>query len=253
MASKKVELHENAALEYEAAVEWYLERSVLAASKFVDAISRGMEMIVEAPHRWPAGNHGTRRFLLQRFPFAIVYREIPAAIQVLAIAHPVETPVIGSNACERALTGLSRVGYLLHRDGLQHADPAALAFVAGNDQLQRSMVLVQWFAVGQVCNDDLFASEIAIQFRERKQRAIAVARVRHNEERHVLPANFVALRHAGLGQQRLQRHAFIFARHAVVIFRGNLHARHGLQVRRRQVQLLLDFTFDHEARRIGRD
>ena len=78
MASKKVEFHEDAALEYEAAVEWYLERSVLAASKFVDAISRG--------------NHGTRRFLLQRFPFAIVCRELPAAIQVLAIVHARRKP-----------------------------------------------------------------------------------------------------------------------------------------------------------------
>jgi len=51
MASKKVEFHEDAASEYEAALEWYLERSVLAASKFVDAISRGMDMIVEAPRR----------------------------------------------------------------------------------------------------------------------------------------------------------------------------------------------------------
>ena len=92
MASKKVEFHEEAALEYDAAVEWYLERSSMAASKFVDAVSRAMDMIVEAPHRWPAGSRGTRRFLLQRFPFAIVYRELPAAIQVLAIAHARRRP-----------------------------------------------------------------------------------------------------------------------------------------------------------------
>ena len=92
MASKKVEIHEEAAREYEAALEWYLERSLLAASKFVDALSRGMDMIVDAPHRWTAGSHGTRRFLLQRFPFAIVYRELPAAIQVLAIAHARRKP-----------------------------------------------------------------------------------------------------------------------------------------------------------------
>ncbi len=70
MASKKIEFHEEAALEYEAALEWYLERSHLAASKFVDAL----------------------KFLLQRFPFAIVYRELPAAIQVLAIAHARRKP-----------------------------------------------------------------------------------------------------------------------------------------------------------------
>jgi len=92
MASKKIEFHEEAALESEAALDWYLERSPLAASKFADAISRGMDMIVEAPRRWPMGNHGTRRFILQRFPFAIVYRELPSTIQVLAIAHARRKP-----------------------------------------------------------------------------------------------------------------------------------------------------------------
>ena len=92
MASKKVEFHEDAVLEYEAALEWYLERSLLVASKFADALTRAIDMIVEAPHRWPAGSRGTRRFLLQRFPFAIVYRELPAAIQVLAIAHARRKP-----------------------------------------------------------------------------------------------------------------------------------------------------------------
>jgi plasmid stabilization system protein ParE len=92
MASRRVEFHEKASLEYEAALEWYLERSVLAASKFAAALSRAMDMIVDAPDRWPAGSHGTRRFLLQRFPFAIVYRELPAAIQVLAIAHARRKP-----------------------------------------------------------------------------------------------------------------------------------------------------------------
>jgi plasmid stabilization system protein ParE len=52
MASKKVEFHEEAALESEAALEWYLERSLLAASKFDDALNRAMDMIVEVP---PAG------------------------------------------------------------------------------------------------------------------------------------------------------------------------------------------------------
>lgn len=92
MASKKVEFHEDAALEYEAAFEWYLERSILAASKFAAALNRAMDMIVKAPDRWPEGSYGTRRFLLQRFPFAIVYRELPVVIQVLAIAHTRRRP-----------------------------------------------------------------------------------------------------------------------------------------------------------------
>ena len=106
MASKKVEFHEDAALEYEAALDWYMERSILAASKFAVALNRAMDTIVDAPQLWPTGSNGTRRFLLQKFPFAIVYRELPAVIQVVAIAHPDENPIIGKNASEaRAMFG----------------------------------------------------------------------------------------------------------------------------------------------------
>jgi hypothetical protein len=54
MASKKVEFHEDAVFEYEAAFDWYMERSILAASKFAAALA--MDMIVEAPQRWPTGS-----------------------------------------------------------------------------------------------------------------------------------------------------------------------------------------------------
>jgi toxin ParE1/3/4 len=46
-----------------------------------------MELLMDAPGRWPAGEHGSRKFVLRRFPFAIFYRERQAVIQVLAIAH----------------------------------------------------------------------------------------------------------------------------------------------------------------------
>ncbi len=50
-------------------------------------MSRAVASIAEAPQRWPAGIHGTRKFLLGRFPFAVIYRELPSIIQVLAVAH----------------------------------------------------------------------------------------------------------------------------------------------------------------------
>ncbi len=87
MTSKAVEFHEEASLEYAAAFEWYFERSELVASRFAGELNRAIALIAEAPQRWPVGVHGTRRFLLQRFPFAIVYRELPSIIQVLAVAH----------------------------------------------------------------------------------------------------------------------------------------------------------------------
>jgi plasmid stabilization system protein ParE len=87
MASKQVEFHEAASLEFEAAFAWYFERSKRAAFRFALEVERAIATIADAPERFPAGISNTRRFLLQRFPFAVVYRELPYVIQVLAVAH----------------------------------------------------------------------------------------------------------------------------------------------------------------------
>jgi toxin ParE1/3/4 len=50
-------------------------------------MNRAIAVILEAPRRWPMANHGTRKFLLQRFPYAVYYREFPSGIEVLAVAH----------------------------------------------------------------------------------------------------------------------------------------------------------------------
>jgi plasmid stabilization system protein ParE len=86
MASE-VRFHEDAGAEFEAAFEWYFLRSEFVASKFAEEIGHAIAMISDAPKRWPKATRGTRKFLLQRFPFAIYYRESPAEVQVLAVAH----------------------------------------------------------------------------------------------------------------------------------------------------------------------
>jgi plasmid stabilization system protein ParE len=87
MVAKPVEFLVEASAEYEEALDWYFARSEASASKFASELAQAIGMIAEAPQRWPAGPYGTRRFLLHRFPFAVVYRELPTAIQVLAVAH----------------------------------------------------------------------------------------------------------------------------------------------------------------------
>jgi plasmid stabilization system protein ParE len=87
MAAKAVEFHQEASAEYEEAFDWYFTRSQPAASKFAIEIGHTIGMIAEGPQRWPAGFYGTRKFLLHRFPFVVIYRELSSAIQVLAVAH----------------------------------------------------------------------------------------------------------------------------------------------------------------------
>ena len=92
MAQKNVEFHEEAAREFSAAVDWYFPRSEVVASRFVLQVTRAVQLISEAPQRWPNYSRDTRKFVLRRFPFLVIYRELPNVIQVLAIAHAHRRP-----------------------------------------------------------------------------------------------------------------------------------------------------------------
>ena len=80
-------IHPGAVEEAEKAARWCRERSVRSAAQFVEEVNHAIDRILAAPQRWPSGQYGSRKFLLHRFPFAVVYRELPSASQVLAIAH----------------------------------------------------------------------------------------------------------------------------------------------------------------------
>ena len=73
-------------------MQWYRERNASAAGVFLTEIDRAIEKIAEAPEAWPPYIGGTRRFVLRHFPFSVVYREVRASIEVIAIAHARRKP-----------------------------------------------------------------------------------------------------------------------------------------------------------------
>ena len=87
MAAKFLQIHPAALAELKAAVIWYQERNQTAANNFVSEVDRVLELVIAAPARWPKGKHGTRKLVLQRYPFAVIYREKETLVQVLAVAH----------------------------------------------------------------------------------------------------------------------------------------------------------------------
>jgi toxin ParE1/3/4 len=87
MAAKPLQIHPAALAELKSAVAWYQERSHTAALNFVAELDRAIDLVIASPTRWPGGEYGTRKFVLQRYPFAVVYREKETVVQVLAIAH----------------------------------------------------------------------------------------------------------------------------------------------------------------------
>ena len=87
MAVKPPSIHPSALAELNSAVSWYLERNETAAVKFVEEVDRAIDLIDASPRRWPEGERGTRKFVLQRFPYAVIYRQKQSAVQIIAIAH----------------------------------------------------------------------------------------------------------------------------------------------------------------------
>ena len=88
MPTRGVTLHDEAAADYDAAFDWYLERSPDAALRFDAEVERAITEIAQAPQRWVRGSYGTRRYLLRGFPYLVIYREQSEEnIQIVAFAH----------------------------------------------------------------------------------------------------------------------------------------------------------------------
>jgi toxin ParE1/3/4 len=62
-------------------------RNSAAAEAFIDELDHAFEQIRAFPN--VAGSHtsGTRRYVMRRFPFTVIYRERQLIVEVVAIAH----------------------------------------------------------------------------------------------------------------------------------------------------------------------
>jgi len=82
-----LEFHPEALAELERAKVWYdVQRPGLGES-FFQEITTVISRIREAPNTWPEYERGTRRFLLHRFPFAVIYSQRSNSLLVVAVMH----------------------------------------------------------------------------------------------------------------------------------------------------------------------
>lgn len=93
MAADKITFHDEAAAEYDAAFDWYLARSPDAARRFDTEIHHALKQILQSPKRWAVAPSGTRHYLLRKFPFILVYRDLSEEnVQIVAVAHTSRKP-----------------------------------------------------------------------------------------------------------------------------------------------------------------
>lgn len=88
-----VELYFEAYPEVEAAVNWYEDQRTGLGAEFFAAVHTSLQEISTAPRAWPlwpeprARALGVRRFLMDRFPYALPYLAMEDRLVVLAVAH----------------------------------------------------------------------------------------------------------------------------------------------------------------------
>lgn len=82
-----VEFHSQAFAELQSSALWYDLRSPGLGEEFLAEVERTIEAIRANPKTWPIYSRGTRRCLIHRFPFAVIYRLRGDVVQIPAIMH----------------------------------------------------------------------------------------------------------------------------------------------------------------------
>jgi plasmid stabilization system protein ParE len=85
--TRRIQSNELASAEFEAAVRWYEERRRGLGVEFFDAVSLTMALVAERPEIGTLISGSTRRVVVSRFPYQVVYHLSPADITIVAVAH----------------------------------------------------------------------------------------------------------------------------------------------------------------------
>ena len=92
MPPERAWVHPEAIAEARAAREWDQSRNAEAAEAFMAELDAAIDRIEETPRQWPPYLAQTRRYLLRRFPFFVVFREADDRVRILAVAHARRRP-----------------------------------------------------------------------------------------------------------------------------------------------------------------
>jgi plasmid stabilization system protein ParE len=85
----KIDVHPDVYSELEDSRSWYEERARSLGNEFLEEVDRAVSAVQQAPMMWPwhEEKQGVRRFLMRRFPYAVIYRPTSSAIQIIAVMH----------------------------------------------------------------------------------------------------------------------------------------------------------------------
>jgi plasmid stabilization system protein ParE len=89
---KRIRIHSQAQKEINEAFEWYFKRSPKAAEAFLSEIGASVAQIASHPQFYPVYTRNTRRRILEKFPYSVIFQEKDEVILVVAVAHAERRP-----------------------------------------------------------------------------------------------------------------------------------------------------------------
>jgi toxin ParE1/3/4 len=89
---KPVEFHPEATAELDAAVGYYEQRAPGLGIDLRKDVETAVQKIQAAPLRWMAYSKRTRRFLVRRFSYLVIFLELADRILIIAVAHGKRRP-----------------------------------------------------------------------------------------------------------------------------------------------------------------
>lgn len=87
MKQKTLRIRPEAREEIHSAFDWYFERSPRAADALLAQVDASLARIVSHPQLHPRYTKNTRRCILEKFPYSVVFEEEDDIVLVIALAH----------------------------------------------------------------------------------------------------------------------------------------------------------------------
>ncbi len=88
----EIEFLEPALIELDDAKEYYNVQSNGLGTNFFDEVLKAIELISRFPEVWSKNTENTRKALLKKFPYNLVYSILEDKIYIIAVAHQHREP-----------------------------------------------------------------------------------------------------------------------------------------------------------------
>lgn len=98
---KPITFHPDIAIDIKGSYDWYEKQVEGLGNSFIHELESSYSAISSFPNTWVAFKYGFRRYLLSRFPFSIIYKEVEDEIIVVAIMHNSREPNYWLNRIEK--------------------------------------------------------------------------------------------------------------------------------------------------------